>query len=276
MTGMTDEELVIGLRARDERAFVVLVERYGALMLRVASTYVRTRAVAEEVVQETWLAVLEGIDRFEGRCALKTWLFRILSNRAKTRGERESRCTPLSCLAPAVSEDRFDAQGRWAAPPADWATIPEERLVAQETLSRLRDAIAALPARQQEVVVLRDVEGWSSTEVCAALSISEANQRVLLHRGRAKVRAALEDYLEPDQTAVSPPSTVHTAPVTYDASSEARNAITAATSSGRPMRPSGIVASSAARCAASLRHQSFIGVSVTPGKTPLTRMPTAA
>jgi RNA polymerase sigma-70 factor, ECF subfamily len=274
MTDMTDEQLLIGLRARDDRAFVALVERYGALMLRVASTYVRSRAVAEEVVQETWLAVLEGIERFEGRCAVKTWIFRILSNRAKTRGERESRCTALSCIAPAVSEDRFDGHGRWAAPPSDWATMPEERLVAQETLALVRDAIAALPARQQEVIVLRDVEGWSSDEVCAALELTEANQRVLLHRARAKVRLALEEYL--DQTAVSPPSTVQTAPVTYDASSEARNAITAATSSGRPIRPSGIVASSAARCAASLRHQSFIGVSVIPGRTPLTRMPAAA
>jgi RNA polymerase sigma-70 factor (ECF subfamily) len=274
MTEMTDEQLLIGLRARDERAYVVLVERYGAVMLRVAGTYVRTRAVAEEVVQETWLAVLEGIDRFEGRCALKTWLFRILSNRAKTRGLRESRCTPFSCVAPAVSEDRFDGQGRWAAPPTDWATIPEERLVAQETLALVRDAIAALPARQQEVIVLRDVEGWTSDEVCAALELTEANQRVLLHRARAKVQAALEEYL--DQTAVSPPSTVHTAPVTYEASSDARKAMTAATSSGRPMRPSGIAASSRARCAESLRHQSFIGVSVIPGKTPLTRIPAAA
>jgi RNA polymerase sigma-70 factor (ECF subfamily) len=270
---MTDEQLLTLLREGDEAAFVALVERYGALMLRVASTHVRTRAVAEEVVQETWLAVLEGLDRFEGRCALKTWLFRILSNRAKTRGEREARCTPMSCL---VGEDddgeRFTSDGRWAAPPADWSTLPEERLLSQELLGMVRDAIAVLPARQQEIVVLRDVEGWSAEEVCTALGLSEANQRVLLHRGRVKVRAALEAY----QTAVSPPSTVHTAPVTYDASPEARNAMTAATSSGRPMRPRGTSASSRARSSGSWRHESFIGVSVMPGKTPLTRMASAA
>src|SRR4051812_21567155 len=193
---MTDEQLLTLLRKGDEAAFTALVERYGALMLRVALTYVRTRAVAEDVVQETWMAVLEGIDRFEGRCALKTWLVRILSNRAKTRGEREARCLPFSSVvrdagedeSPAVAADRLLAPGHWAAPPAEWSTVPEERLVSKEMLEHVRDAIAVLPGRQQEVIVLRDVEGWSSEEVCAALGLSEVNQRVLLHRARSKVR----------------------------------------------------------------------------------------
>ena len=206
-----DAALLERLRAGDERAFVTLVERYQPLMLRVALGYVRTPAVAEEVVQETWLGVLDGLHRFEGRSTLKTWLFRILTNRAKTRGEREARCTPLSCVAgngddddgPAVDPDRFLGAdhprwpGHWAASPADWARMPDERLLARETMGLLREAIAALPARQQEVMVLRDIEGWSADEVCDALGLSEVNQRVLLHRGRSKVRQALESYLEP-------------------------------------------------------------------------------
>ena len=207
---LADEQLVAALRDGDEGAFIALVGRYGPLMLRVASTYVRTPAVAEEVVQETWLAVLEGIGRFEGRSSLKTWLFRILANRAKTRGEREARCLPFSCVAargedddgPAVEPDRFLGAdhprwpGHWSAAPGDWATVPDVRLLSQETLAHVRDAIAGLPERQQEVIVLRDVEGWSAEEVCNALGVSEVNQRVLLHRARSKVRAALERYLD--------------------------------------------------------------------------------
>jgi len=207
---LADEQLVAALRDGDEGAFIALVGRYGPLMLRVASTYVRTPAVAEEVVQETWLAVLEGIGRFEGRSSLKTWLFRILANRAKTRGEREARCLPFSCVAargedddgPAVEPDRFLGAdhprwpGHWAAAPGDWATVPDVRLLSQETLAHVRDAIAGLPERQQEVIVLRDVEGWSAEEVCNALGVSDVNQRVLLHRARSKVRAALERYLD--------------------------------------------------------------------------------
>ncbi|TML91912.1 MAG: sigma-70 family RNA polymerase sigma factor [Actinobacteria bacterium] len=207
---LADEQLVAALRDGDEGAFIALVGRYGPLMLRVASTYVRTPAVAEEVVQETWLAVLEGIGRFEGRSSLKTWLFRILANRAKTRGEREARCLPFSCVAargedddgPAVEPDRFLGAdhprwpSHWAAAPGDWATVPDVRLLSQETLAHVRDAIAGLPERQQEVIVLRDVEGWSAEEVCNALGVSEVNQRVLLHRARSKVRAALERYLD--------------------------------------------------------------------------------
>src|SRR4051812_45706274 len=205
---MTDDhELVQRLRDGDEMAFAELIDRYGAMMLRVAQMYVRDRATAEEVVQETWLAVLNGIDRFEGRSSLKTWIFQILSNRARTRAVRERRSAPFSSLAAegeadeaAVDADRFRPEtdrwgGHWAAAPADWSALPEERLLGSETLARVHEAIQTLPPRQAEVVVLRDVEGWSPDEVCAALDISDGNQRILLHRGRSKVRAALESYL---------------------------------------------------------------------------------
>ena len=179
-------------------------------MLRVARMHVRDRQVAEEVVQETWLAVLDGIDRFEGRSSLKTWLFTILTNRAKTRATRERRTVPVSALVaseaggsePAVDPERFvnaAAQrfaSSWSAPPAPWSTVPEDRLLSQETLTRVADAIEGLPETQREVIRLRDVEGWSAAEVADALEISDGNQRVLLHRARSKVRAALEDYLE--------------------------------------------------------------------------------
>jgi RNA polymerase sigma-70 factor (ECF subfamily) len=202
-----DEELLRRLRTGDERAFIALVERYQSLMLRVAQTYVRTPSVAEEVVQETWVGVLDGLDRFEGRSTLKTWLFRILTNRAKTRGEREARCTPFSCMAGGVEdEDAVDADrflppdhgrwpGHWAAAPSDWERLPDERLLGRETIDCIRVAVDDLPARQREVIVLRDIEGWSAEEVCDALDVSEVNQRVLLHRARSKVRAALETYL---------------------------------------------------------------------------------
>jgi RNA polymerase sigma-70 factor (ECF subfamily) len=203
-----EAELVRRLRAGDEAAFEELVRRHHAALTRVASMYVRDRAVVEEVVQETWLAALTGLDRFEERSSLKTWLFRILANRARTRAVREARSVPFSALAaaeaaddePAVDPDRFlDPRGPspWAAPPSDWRRLPEERLLAGETLSRVAAAIEALPPAQREVIRLRDVEGWSAAEVAGALEISDGNQRVLLHRARAKVRAALEDYLEP-------------------------------------------------------------------------------
>lgn len=209
-----DAELLRRLRTGDERAFVALVRRYQPLMLRVAQTYVRTPAVAEEVVQETWLGVLDGLERFEGRSSLKTWLFRILTNRAKTRGEREARCTPMSCLpssralddeGDAADADRFLPAdharwpGHWAAAPSDWERIPDERLLGRETLEHLRAAVERLPLRQREVLVLRDIEGWASEEVCDALDVSEVNQRVLLHRARSKVRRELEAYLEADR-----------------------------------------------------------------------------
>jgi RNA polymerase sigma-70 factor (ECF subfamily) len=201
-----DRALVAALRRGEEAAFAELVARHGAALLRFARTFLRDRAVAEEVVQETWLAVLDGIDRFEGRSSLKTWIFQILSNRAKTRAVRERRSAPFSSLAAAgdddesaVDADRFRPEGErwgghWAAAPADWSVLPEERLLGRETLARVHEAIGTLPPRQAEVLVLRDVEGWSPEEVCAALDISDGNQRILLHRARSKVRAALEVY----------------------------------------------------------------------------------
>jgi RNA polymerase sigma-70 factor (ECF subfamily) len=189
--------LVEALRTGDERAFEQLIRMYQGTLLRVAQMYVSSRAVAEEVVQETWLAVLNGIDRFEGRSSLKTWIFRILTNRAKTRAEREGRTIPISALAgsePAVEPGRFD-QGHWAALPADW---PENRLLGEETLQVIAGAIERLPPTQRAVITLRDVQGWSGEDVRNALELSETNQRVLLHRARSKVREAIEEYLEED------------------------------------------------------------------------------
>ena len=207
-TAETEMDVVNRLRAGDETAFAELVDRHGATMLRVARTFVRDRAVAEEVVQETWLAVLEGIDRFEGRSSLRTWLFTILANRARTRGEREARTVPFAVLAkpdsegdqPAVGRSRFqgpedEAPHAWASPPRAW---PEERLLAGETIGVISRAIDELPEAQREVIRLRDVEGWSATEVVELLELTETNQRVLLHRARSKVRAALEEYLDPE------------------------------------------------------------------------------
>src|SRR3954469_6826804 len=202
-----DAELVARLRDGDESAFVELIDAYGATMLRVAQMFVRDRGTAEEVVQETWLAVLNGIDRFEGRSSLKTWLFRILTNRAKTRGQRDGRTIPFSSLAgageddePAVDPDRFlgpdsAEPGAWAAPPRAW---PQDRILQKETLGVIQMAIDELPGAQREVIRLRDVEGWTPMEVAEALEITDGNQRVLLHRARSKVRAALERYLDPD------------------------------------------------------------------------------
>ena len=201
-----ERALVAALRRGEEAAFVELVGLYGVSLLRLARTFVRDRAVAEEVVQETWLAVLNGIDRFEERSSLKTWIFQILSNRARTRAVRERRSAPFSSLAgdeegdeAAVDADRFRPAGdrwagHWAAAPADWRALPEERLLGRETAGRVRDAIATLPPRQADVLVLRDVHGWEPAEVASAMGISEGNQRVLLHRARSKVRAALELY----------------------------------------------------------------------------------
>ena len=204
-----DAATVEALRRGDEAAFAALVTRYQAPMLRVATSHVPSRAIAEEVVQDTWLAVLRGIDRFEGRSSLKTWIFRILVNRAITRSQKERRSVPVSALAdegdeggPAVDPSHFLDDdhprwpGHWAASPGDWSTVPEERLLGRETRAVIAEAIRALPPRQQQVVSLRDVEGWSAAEVADALELSEANQRVLLHRGRAKVREALAAYLE--------------------------------------------------------------------------------
>ena len=202
-----DWHLIGLLRSGDEAAFVSLVENYYSTMLPLAMIYVATRAVAEDVVQETWVAVLEGLHRFEGRSSLKTWIFRILTNRAKTRAQREGRSIPFSSIAdmnvddaePAVDPDRFRPEGAqwaggWKSFPATWEELPEERVLSQETRGCIEKAVAALPPNQREIIILRDMEGWSSEETCQALHISEGNQRVLLHRARAKVRNALERY----------------------------------------------------------------------------------
>jgi RNA polymerase sigma-70 factor (ECF subfamily) len=198
-----DVKLVERLRARDEKAFMELVLELTPSLLRVARMFVPTAAVAEDVVQETWLAVLNGIDRFEGRSSLKTWIFRILTNTAKTRGERERRSVPFSALdtedggfEPAVERSRFTGTGHWAVLPRAW---PEDKLLAAETLSVIERAIERLPQTQRTVITLRDVEGWTADEVRNALELSETNQRVLLHRARAKVRNALEQYLSEEQ-----------------------------------------------------------------------------
>jgi RNA polymerase sigma-70 factor (ECF subfamily) len=200
--GSDDAALVAALRAGDEAAFATLIDRYYATMLRVARMYVSTKEAAEDVVSETFLGVIQGIDRFEGRSSLKTWLFRILVNRAKTRGEREARSRPFSSLAgeleadePAVDPERFRTDGSWATPPSAHR-LPEEEVLAAEAGEQLMAAIDALPPAQRTVIILRDVEGLSGPEVSNLLDISEGNQRVLLHRARSKVRAALERYLE--------------------------------------------------------------------------------
>lgn len=202
-------QLIAALRRGDEAAFETLIGRYHTALLRLAMMYVPSRAVAEEVVQETWLGVLQGLARFEGRSSLKTWLFRILTNRAKTRGQRESRSVPFADLAtaeterdePAVGLDRFQGPGQadpgwWASYPRAWSGAPEQRLLAQETQGVVDQAIAALPPAQREVIRLRDVEGRPADEVCNILNITETNQRVLLHRARSKVRRALEQYMD--------------------------------------------------------------------------------
>jgi RNA polymerase sigma-70 factor (ECF subfamily) len=201
-----ESAIVAALRAGDERAFAALVDMYGATMRRLALSICRNRAVADEVVQEAWLGVVRGIDRFEGRSSLKTWLFRILTNTAKTRAERESRSAPFSSFEdeaaldePSVVPERFQNArypGHWSDPPASWREVPDERLLAAETRNVIDGAIEALPDAQRLVIRLRDVEGWSAEEVCNVLEVSESNQRVLLHRARSKVRAALEDYLK--------------------------------------------------------------------------------
>jgi RNA polymerase sigma-70 factor (ECF subfamily) len=197
---MEERELIAKLRAGDEAAFRELIATYHPMLVRVARAYVPTQTAAEEVAADTWLAVLEGIDRFQERSSLKTWLFRILTNKAKTRGMRERRSLPFSALESddsSVDPDRFHGPehqwpGHWAAPPQGF---PEERLLAGETRDVVERAIAALPPAQRAVISLRDIEGWDAEEVCNALTLSETNQRVLLHRARSAVRAALESYL---------------------------------------------------------------------------------
>jgi RNA polymerase sigma-70 factor (ECF subfamily) len=202
-----DAALVAALRRGDEAAFRSIVDQYHPSMVRLAMIYVGSRSVAEEVAQDAWVGVLRGLDTFEGRASLKTWIMRILANRARTRAVREGRSIPFSDLGdaqadsagPTVAPDRFFPDdhafaGSWAVAPQTWQRSPEAQILAAETLDRIRGAIAVLPASQQSVITLRDIDGWSSEEVCNVLMISESNQRVLLHRARAKVRHALEAY----------------------------------------------------------------------------------
>jgi RNA polymerase sigma-70 factor (ECF subfamily) len=202
VTPAGEAELIARLRGGDERAFEALVERHYSTMLAVAGGYVKSRAVAEEVVQEAWLGVLKGLDRFEGRSSLRTWIIRIVTNIAQTRGAREARSVPLSSLAPegdeaAVEPDRFRSQadafpGHWRQYPSNWEALPEQALLGRETLELVMAVVSELPLAQRQVITLRDVSGFTAEEVCDALDISGGNQRVLLHRARSRVRAALE------------------------------------------------------------------------------------
>ncbi len=205
-----DLRLVEQLRLGDEAAFLFLINRYAGAMLRLAEVYVTARAIAEEVVQETWMAVLVGLGNFKGQSSLKTWIFRILTNQAITRARREGRSIPFSSLSgpdsdqteSAVDPDRFypaDHQwpGHWTSfSSSNWEELPEDRLLSQETQARLERAIKALPPNQREIIILRDIDGWTSEEVCGFLGISEVYQRVLLHRARSKVRSALDLYFQ--------------------------------------------------------------------------------
>jgi RNA polymerase sigma-70 factor (ECF subfamily) len=204
--GVSDEETVAALRRGDEQAFRDLFARTYPMLKRVARGYVASDAVAEEIVQETWMAVIAGIDRFESRSTLGTWIFSILTNQAKTHRARERRALPFSSVAPtdaeepAVAPDRFQNDdeawpGHWATPPRPWQR-PERRLLALEAREHLRQSLARLPERQRLIVGLRDVDGHSAEEVCGLLGLSQENQRVLLHRGRSRLRAELETYLD--------------------------------------------------------------------------------
>lgn len=200
-----DQELITRLRAGDENTFAQLVDQYNASMVRIAAIYVNEYAVAEEVVQDTWIAVLKGLERFEGRSSFKTWVFTILTNRAKTRATRESRYIPLELsdepddgasisnhfhVPPRVDLSAYEHG--WVPP--SWDNIPETRLLGHETRDIIFRTIEALPANQQQVIRLRDVDGFSAEEVCNMMQLSESNQRVLLHRARGRVRQALDTY----------------------------------------------------------------------------------
>lgn len=185
-----DAALVARLQAGDEVAFTAIVREYHPRLVRLAQSVVGNRAVADEVVQETWLAVVRGVDRFEGRSTFKTWLFHILLNRARSIAGREHRTQPIAPDAEAI--ERFDRNGAWATPPVPWSDQVDERLVATQLAGRVRNVIDELPEAQREVLVLRDVEGLPASDVAALLGLSDGNQRVLLHRARARVRARLE------------------------------------------------------------------------------------
>ena len=199
-----DDATIERLLAGDEATFIMLVEQNQPSMLRIAQMYVASRAVAEEVVQEAWIGILKGLSTFEGRSSLRTWMYKIVTNVAKTRGVREGRSLPFSALA-GEHDDPIDPSwfqgpddpfpGGWKTFPDDWRGIPEDRLLGRETLDHISRALDGMPAMQAEVVRLRDVQGWSSGDVCNALDLTETNQRVLLHRGRSRIRRELDAYL---------------------------------------------------------------------------------
>lgn len=187
-----ETELLGRLRDGDEGAFALLVGMYQASLLRLAESVVGSRSVAEEVVQDTWLAVVRGVERFEGRSSFKTWLFHILLNRARTTAGREHRTTsvPDDDL-----DDRFNRVGGWVTPPVPWADRVDDRLMADVLARRVRDVLPTLPEAQRQVVLLRDVEGLDAREVAATLGLSAGNQRVLLHRARTRIRDHLESEM---------------------------------------------------------------------------------
>jgi RNA polymerase sigma-70 factor (ECF subfamily) len=196
----TDDDesgLVQRLRAGDETAFAELVERYHQPMVRLALTRVRTRAVAEEVVQDAWVGLLRGIHSFEGRSSLRSWLFRIVVNRAISTGLRERVHLPVQDDELESRDGRFSQDGWWVTPPTHWSDEVLDRITAPALVARVHEAIAELPPAQRAVVTLRDVDGLTSVEVCSVLDITEGNQRVLLHRARTRIRAALEQEVVP-------------------------------------------------------------------------------
>ena len=212
-----DDPRTLGaLRSGDQQAFAELVRRHHSAMIRVAMIYVHNRAVAEEVCQEAWIGVIRGLDGFQGRSSLRTWMFRILANCAKRRAEREGRTVPFSALegddpgGPVVDPGCFndDTHPRWPNRWAlehwtsyrSWDDLPVERLLAGETRELIDRAVAELPPNQRAVITLRDIEGWESAEVCTMLGVSETNQRVLLHRARERVRRVMKDHLDVSET----------------------------------------------------------------------------
>lgn len=210
-----DDDLLQRLRSGDEAAFSTLVQTHHTGLLALARALTHNRATAEEVVQDTWIAVIHGLDRFEGRSSLKTWIFRILTYQARRRAARERRTINWSALvndeaeSPTPDLHRFTSRGAWGAPPASWGRNPEERLLQRDTLRLLRSALDDLPPAQRAVVTLRDIEGWDAQEVCDALELSPGNQRVLLHRARLRLRERLdaalaEDAARPDKGAPTP------------------------------------------------------------------------
>jgi RNA polymerase sigma-70 factor (ECF subfamily) len=195
-----DDAFLERLRAGDEGAFRALVERHDGALRRLARTFVHTPSAADDVVQETWLGVIHGLSAFEGRSSLRTWIFRILVNRARTRAVRDARNVPFSGLehdeGPAVEPAAFGADGRWTSAPARLECDPETSLLSAELREHLLRAVDELSPAQRAVITLRDLVGVSGEEVCELLELSEVNQRVLLHRARSRVRAALVPLVE--------------------------------------------------------------------------------